>query len=718
MIGRIVKVEKDGRIIRLWIRFSQKDKKMIQVVDFYPYFYVPDKNGEYMSIDNVNVKKITTDDPSKVPSLRSKYVKHYEADIPYTRRFLIDLDLYDCVDVPLLQNVSYKSLKPATCNIPYRIWFIDIEVKSDVLPDFNNPEHPIVSITIYDSYVDKYVSFVLGKTSLNGDDNWKILSFDSEDELILNFLRLYNVSQPDILVGWNVRFDVNYIKARFEALGYDISFDGVQIFDMMEGFKRLFKRPSYKLKMIALEEGLIDSYKSFNINMSIDEIVEYNYTDVKIMVELEKKYGVLDFHLNLRSITGVNEIEDAFYNSVLVDTMLLRIAKKFNIVLPSKPEQIEEEEYEGAIVLEPPKGIFDNVAVFDMARYYPNIILSFNISPDTLDDNGQIKYPKTSVAFRNDRQGLIPSLVKNLLVLREQLEKSNAPKNKIDAVKFLTNSIYGVFAHERFRLYDVRLASTVTAIGREGILYVKKLAEEKGFKVLYGDTDSIMIQIPFDQAEQLVKYLNEEIERYFKERYNVSECTIGLKFEKYFDKIMFFGVKKRYAGILVWEKGKEKKELVTVGLEVVRTDQSKFSKEFQENLLKLVLSGASKKQVYDFINKSIEEMKKAPLIDIAIVKGLSKSLDEYKANAPHVRATLYSNKYLGTRFGKGSRIYFVWVKDVKNLPKTDVIAFDEDTKLPEIIVDWKKMEEVNIWQKAEPILDVINSIDRGLKKWF
>jgi DNA polymerase elongation subunit (family B) len=197
----------------------------------------------------------------------------------------------------------------------------------------------------------------------------------------------------------------------------------------------------------------------------------------------------------------------------------------------------------------------------------------------------------------------------------------------------------------------------------------------------------------------------------------VRECAIGLKFEKYFGKVMFFGVKKRYAGILVWEKGKEKRELVTVGLEAVRTDQSRFSREFQQKLIEMVLSGASAAEVKKFIEGARQEMRRRPLIDIALVKGLSKSLDEYKANAPHVRAVLYSNKYLGTRFGRGSRVYILWVKGVEGLPPTDVIAFDEDTKLPRVVVDWEKMEDVNVWQKAKPILELLKRQD-NLLRWL
>jgi DNA polymerase elongation subunit (family B) len=721
LIGRVVKVEKDGRIIKMWVRLSKKQKEMVQIYDFYPYFYVPDDRGEYMAVDNVRVRKIIANDPSDVPKIRSKHIKHYEADIPYTRRFLIDTEISDCVDLPIQKSVSWKQLKSGTgCeSIPYRTWFIDIEVYADTLPDPSNPIYQICSISIYDTYIGKYITFLLSNNPLNiNTEDWIVYTSSSEEDLLMAFLKTYIHAHPDIITGWNIEwFDIPYLRARMKKLGFEWGLSGTQTFDYLEGFRRLFKRQSYKLKAIAVEEGLIPQYVSFSTSMSPEELAKYNKQDVWTMVELEKRYGVLNFHLQLRSVTGVNELNDTLYNSVLVDTALLRIAKRRGIILPSKPEEVEEVEYEGAIVLEPPTGIFEGVAVFDMARYYPNIMISFNISPDTFDVNGDIKYPPNNVSFRSDVVGIIPHMVRTWLQLREELEKVGE-KEKAQAVKFLANSVYGVFAHERFRLYDVRLASTVTAVGREGILYTKKLAEEKGYRVLYSDTDSIMIQIPFDKAEELVKYLNEEIERYFKERYGVRECTIGLKFEKYYGKIMFFGVKKRYAGILIWEKGQQKKELITVGLEAVRTDQSKFSKEFQQKLIEMVLNGARLTEVKNFIEEAKREMRKRPLIDIALMKGLSRGLDEYKANAPHVRAVLYSNKYLGTKFGRGNRVYILWVKGVEGLPPTDVIAFDEDAKLPKVVVDWEKMEEVNITQKAKPVLEVMKKQAGNLIRWL
>jgi len=590
--------------------------------------------------------------------------------------------------------------------------------------------------------VGKYFTLVnSGSVGHEQRGDWVIVYYDNENKMMGELVKMANLAEPDVLVAWNTSFDHPYIVNRLARLGLQNPFHGTDVFDLLEAYKRLYKRKSYRLKAVALEEGLITeemARATYSPTMALNELVEYNKRDVEIMVKLDEKYHLVDFYTSLKEYVGVSHLRDTFSNSVLIDTELLRIARERRVVLPSV-EEGSEEGYEGAIVLEPPAGIYEDVAVFDMTAYYPSIIMSFNISPDTLvvgDTGGDvIKY--NNVAFKKAPTGLLPEVCRRFLAVRRQLEdklKTLAPgspeynllKVKRDAVKYLVNAVYGYTGFVKSRVFDIRIASTITAIGREGILKAKELAESKGFKVLYGDTDSIMIQVPFDKAQELVEYLNEEIRKYFREKYGVPSVQIGLKFELYADKVLFFGVKKRYVAHVVWEKGKQVDYFKYVGIEAVRSDEPRFAQEFQKGLIEMVLresvhGSINIDKVMDYINKKREELRKAPLLDIALSEGLNKPLDKYRVKPPHVRAVLYSNTHLGTNFKHGDRIYWVWVKGVKGYPSTDVVAFDVDTKLPELIIDWEKMEEVNIWQKAQPVLVAlnVNNIGTGnLRRWF
>jgi DNA polymerase I len=729
MLGRLVRLAREGSRLRLYLR-TREGKVKVYVDDFTPYFYVPDPNGQYIAIDGTRVRKVHVQDPSDVPKAREKYQRHYEADIPYTRRFLIDAGLKAYVDVPSL-SPSWREVRPAPSNnIPLRLWFVDIEVKANVLPDPESPSYPIHSITIYDSYLRRYISLAnAGEEGVLNDD-WLRLLFKDEASTLKAFSGLASKLEPDVFVAWNVDFDYPYLINRASRLNVALPLEGVEPFDLLSAYRKLYRRRSYRLKSVAFEEGLIgeeEAREGYDPNMSVEALLSYNKRDVEVMVKLDERYKLVDYYLALKEAVGVAHLMDALTASVLIDTELLRLARERGVILPSKHEG-EGEGYEGAIVFAPQGGLYENVAVFDMTTYYPSIILSFNISPDTLSDDGEIRYG--SVAFRKEPLGLLPELCRRFLQLRRQLDDELAKltpgtpqydmlKVKRDALKFLVNAVYGYTGFDKSRIYDVRLASTVSAVGREGLLKAKELAEMMGYRVLAGDTDSIMVQVPFERAEELVSYLNEGVRKYFKEKYGLPNVEIGLKFEAYYDRVLFLGVKKRYAAHITWEKGRSVDYIKFTGLEAIRSDESKFAQEFQRGLVELALRGASHQEILAFIGEAREEMRRRPLIEIALNEGLHKALDEYKSKAPHVRAALWSNIHLGTNFKRGDRVYYVWVKGVKGYPPTDVVAFDVDTRLPELIVDWPKMEEANIYQKAEPILRVLKvAPEASLRRWL
>jgi DNA polymerase elongation subunit (family B) len=718
LICRLVKVNRDGSKIILVLRDLNLKKRIVEVVDFKPYFYVEDEKGDYVSIYGNRLRKVYASDPSEVPSLREKYGKHYEADIPYTRRFMIDTNISDYVEIPDKPKILTCEVIPTenNVNIPLRTWYMDIEISSDTLPTYKNPIYPICSISLFDSYLNRYFTVTLSdKEEIIRIDDWTLVFVKSEDDLVQFFIKTYGKAQPDIIAGWNIDFDINYLTSRLKKLGYEFTFRDCQIFDVLEGFKILHKRSSYRLKTIAVEEGFAETYESFSKDMKPMEMAKYNLNDVKYIVMLDRKYKLLDYYWNLKVSSGVNLLSDTFANSVMIDTALLRLTKSLNIVLPSKHE-VEKLSYEGAVVLEPPKGIYGNVAVFDMNRYYPSIIISFNISPETISGEGDIVYG--GLRFTSHKEGVIPTLCKYFMRIRDdidsQLSKLNPNdaryeqlKLKSNAVKYLINAIYGFLGFEGSRIYDVKLAEAVTAIGREGILKTKEIVEKYGYKVLYSDTDSVMVQIPFSEVPKITESLNKEITEYFTTKYKLKNCVIKLKCEMYFDKVIFFGVKKRYAAHVVYEKGAKCDKIKITGLEAIRTDQSNYSRYVQRKLIELILKGASKEEIVSFVKECIKNIYSQKLTDIAIVKGIDKELDKYKTIPPHVRGALYSNMYLGTRFRGGSRVYVVWIRNIKGFPKTDVVAFDEDIKLPEIEIDWGKMIDVNIIQKVDELLNIV-----------
>ena len=67
----------------------------------------------------------------------------------------------------------------------------------------------------------------------------------------------------------------------------------------------------------------------------------------------------------------------------------------------------------GGHVEEPIKGLQTDIVYFDFKSLYPSIIISKNISPDTLveDDNDECHItPEFGYKFRKSPQGFIPTI--------------------------------------------------------------------------------------------------------------------------------------------------------------------------------------------------------------------------------------------------------------------------------------------------------------------
>ncbi|HDN18098.1 MAG TPA: hypothetical protein ENF41_03455 [Candidatus Bathyarchaeota archaeon] len=428
----------------------------------------------------------------------------------------------------------------------------------------------------------------------------------------------------------------------------------------------------------------------------------------------------------LKYTAGVAKISNVFHSSVLIDTLLLRLARQKGVILPSSPRNAIVTSYKGAIVLQPPVGLFKGVGIFDMLRYYPSLIISFNISYET-------RCNKTITGFKLYPAGLAPQLCKLLLKERERLEeklkkyepgteKYYSIKVKRDAVKYLVNAIYGYFAYSGSRLFDVDIASKITALGREGILKAAELFRRLGYKPLYADTDSIFVQIPFEKCEEVVEEVNRQLQEYFINKYKLKECNVRLKFERYCDSVLFFGVKKRYVAKVVWEGGTKCEYTLVKGMEIVRTDTSHFTKKFLKGLVELALNGSSRNEIYRYIFEKEKEFRNSSLEDIALHKGISKPFDAYSNKPPHIRGAILANLYLGCNFKPGDKVKMIYVKRVKGLPATDVICFDfEDRIKDKVVVDWERMKRVSLVDKAKPILKALGlgypssaSLDRWL----
>jgi len=739
MKGIITNMWSRRSTIYLAVRDENYQRRELTITGFKPYFYIPDKSGKYKSVFGDHLKKVVLHNPGSVPRVRESMIKkghpydgcknwaHHEADIPYTRRFLIDTGIKSGIEFPDKEKMSYKEIKSAEVDIEPRIWFMDIEVMDGVgFPDPEEVPRPITATTIFDSYTGQYFTLGLKENSDNKIIDYgftKAYIFNDEMEYSIFFLKMYNKYQPDIIAGYNVNFDVDYTFNRLKRIGLDVNFNGDR-FDFLKAYEVVFQTYGLKLKNLAIHEGYItpDQYilasKLGDIYRNdFDKFIWYNWQDVYLLQRLDKDKKLIDFFWPMKQFLGIEEIPSLYYLTPRIDKIALDICKKRGVVAPSGGVR-SVQPIKGAEPKEPPLGVFSNIASFDFTAYYPTIILTFGLSPENKIDPDPDK-----VIFRKDRKGILVEVIDYVLQERYRIEgimKNYDPgsdeyeilEKKRYIAKILSTALWGYVSYAKSRFCDYHVPNLVTGKAREGINLLEKIAEKKGYNVIYKHTDSVYVNCPEDDAQKLNNEFNKELKRYFMLKYNIKEkdYRIHLKYETYNKKIMFLGVKNRYASRITWKKGQECDFVELKGLEAIKSNQSKFTKEKQRELIhKMLNENISHDNVMQWLKDTFKKFQQQDIQDIALVQNIRKPFNEYVSKPPVVRGAEFTNEYLNAEIESGYTVYYLYVKSVKDLPSTDVISFD-DSRILEIDgikiyeVDWMKMFNLEIIQKVNTIM--------------
>ena len=755
-------------VIHLFGRDSAGNTHRVDVVGFKPYFFIPklesDKvippsevdPNEYLSIRHEPLSKVILQKPSDVFDLRDKFSKHYEGDILYTSRFLIDTKIksgFSYTQSPCTPD----DIIPQELNYPARVCIVDIECSDEHgFPD--SAKDPLFCITCHDSFTKRYTTFVITTQTLdetpkeNGcfDPAYHdVITYTDEKSLLVDFCEYIKSTDPDIITGWNsTEFDAPYIMGRMDHYGIPrnalsrlnttntdrVEIKGRQLFDLLAGYKRMHlgEQPSYRLDAIAFEE--LNKQKIRFIGKVCDlwkddptNLIFYNFTDVELCVGINEKDETVEFHRYVSHYAGC-PLEKTTNSMPIIDMLVLREAKENGFVLPSKAGVVNaQDSFEGATVIAPTRGVNENVIVLDLKSLYPMSMMTINASPETKDPNGELRAPN-GIRFKKSPDGLVRKIQAKFLRERDELKRErnkypfDSPEYKIlnmkqDVVKVNMNSYYGVSANPMFRLNDRDVGAAITSVGREILEYNKELVEGEGYKIVQGDTDGIAVKIPKESgregtmiaAKKLEKLLNDSYPLFAKYALNADISYFSVKFEKLYARFFSGGKKKRYAGLLVWKEGVDAHKIDIVGFETKRSDSPKVTRDTMKTLIEMVLEGKPYEETRAVISDVIRKYRRGEysLDEVGIPGGIGKNLEDYDIQDAQVRAAVYSNTYLGTNFGKGSKPKRLYIKNVTSkYPRTDVVCFEYADQIPsEFIIDRELMLEKSLQLPLTRILE-------------
>ncbi|MBN2095553.1 MAG: ribonuclease H-like domain-containing protein [Candidatus Aenigmarchaeota archaeon] len=711
-------------IIKVHGRDESGKKKVIEDENFEPYFYIipeqekleevkeiilnyeQSQKGETIRVKrvevterielnrNLKVLKVICNLPRDVSAIKEGIralpgVLHKrEYDLPFARRYALDkqinfLSPYEAKD-GVFRELEGKPYEP-------KVAAFDIEVLSC---NFKHKENPIICIGLYSDTEETVFTY---KESKFG----KAVTLKDEREMLNGFFEA--AEDYDVLVSYNGdNFDLPFLQGRCKALGINCpitlsargaKFRGllhVDLYTVVSKHLRMeIKTKSRKLNDVAqffLDEGKTgldiagsgeDIWNSDDLKR-IAELFEYNLQDCKITFLLGEKFLPLEYRFsNIVALDLFNVTRIGF--SQLVEGYLMKQATGQDILIPNKPggNDIEErrlQTYVGAYVHKPVPGLYQNVSVMDFKSLYPSILVSHNISPDTLDEEKgeqaiRIKGPKGEVVHRFSKspEGFIVRILREIIERRAKMKKESGKGVDEKALKNLANATYGYLGFFGARWYSKECAESITALGRGYIQTTILEAEKAGLKVIYGDTDSLMATGEKGLVKSFLKNVNDNL-----------PGIMELDYQGFYPRGIFVGeegrgTKKRYA--LIDESG----NIEIKGFEFVRGDWSRIAKETQMRVIEHVLDGKAEKAV-EFVKETCRRIRKGEIEKewLIISRQMTKSPERYGIISPHVKVardlkrkgvSIYPGfvvKYIITREGKLVSDRAKWWEDAMN----------------------------------------------------
>ncbi len=561
--------------------------------------------------------------------------------------------------------------------------------------------------------------------------NANVIHFNTELDMIeyfLSMIDMYDISCVTCYNGYD--YDLKYIATRLgihfrhpisgidleqvvspveynkNRVAYIIKKEDCIVLDVYEFIKKSSKSVTNKLDDVAsyyLGVGksgdfgqLYNEYRKTKDIRIMNTILEYCMNDVDITYRLFEKFGIWESIMSLSSVsyyypwkyllTGQSgKVENAFTVACL----------HRHAIFDTHYKGEQRETYTGALNMAKP-GMYTNVSIeIDAASHYPraailvNACQSTNVAND--DPRGELSIcinenTGERTSFITSEEGILPSLMIEWMEARakckariKELTKEGKDSYVMDrlqyAYKILVNSAYGtVGAKTVSSMYNYYVASAITAKGREIIRAAEDTAEHNGYRVLYIDTDSLIILFSkddtIDTARNKALKLSDEIASKFKSVRGYRPC---FEIKSIYERLIILSSKNYIT--LVDDK------VHFLGGDAMKRDRCDYARRTYKALGELVIRGATSNDVRIYIEKVINDLKYnlIPLDDLIIrIKVTADSL-RMKTNSIQKRIATQMTEE-GIELDPVSKVNILYAVPIDHYP--DKIKKNEDCSVP------------------------------------
>lgn len=677
-------------------------------VKYEPTLFVPtQKQTTWKSLDGVPVA------PVKQASMKDgkEFLERY-SDVANAKVYGNQNFVHQYITERFPHDIQFNRAHIQVCNI-------DIEVASDDgFPEPSDALHPVISIALKMSRGNVY--YVWGLDDYHAKtDNIRYVKCANEHELLNKFISYWEDNCPDVITGWNTRFfDIPYLVNRINRVvspesirrlspwglvhfqektikgrkqqAYDIV--GISQLDYMELFIKFGysygAQESYALNHIAyvvLGETKL-SYEEYgnlyNLYKQNHQLfIDYNIKDVELIERLEDKMGLITLAVTIAYKGGVN-FQDTFGTTAIWDSIIYRELHKNKIAIPPAIEK-NKMEYPGGFVKEPQVGMHEWVCSFDLNSLYPNLIVQYNMSPETIigvTEKGGVDYylndqttcstyatAANGCTFNCEKQGIIPQIivqyyderksVKNMMIAamkKYEVEKTfelekeiNQLENRQMAIKILLNSLYGALGNKYFRYFDMRIAEAITLSGQLAILWAERTMNKEMNNILKTndkdyviaiDTDSLYVNmgniVKHFEPKNPTAFLDKICQDHFEPALEKSYAKMASNMNAYDNRMVMareaiadrgiWTAKKRYILNVHNNEGVQYAvpKLKIMGIEAIKSSTPEVVRDKFKKIFQVIISG-DEQETQKFISDFRNEFKSLPPEKVSFPRGTS-----------------------------------------------------------------------------------------------